>query len=199
MYRYSSLCFLYCSMPLSELEAVLKPLWSSWILKNKLIVHDAPNGADPGTPAAPLAEPLVLSGPNQVHPSPVVRVLIEEPVAVGYVAGEDVVYVETVHDAGAVVHQVHHLTSKLDPLIQTHFEWPRLLIYGWEALIHKLNKLHMYWIHHIIRVLYRWLAGWLNTFQMQIIKTLLMTLMHMINFFNNIFYLMYYLHCGSWW
>lgn len=54
--------------------------------------------------------------------------LIEEPIAVGHIAGENVIYVEAVHDAGTVVHQVHHLTSKLDPLIQAHIEQPRLLV-----------------------------------------------------------------------
>lgn len=95
---------------------------------NSSVVHNASDGSDPGTPATPLAKPLVLSRPYQVHPAPVVWVLVEEPVAVGHVAGEDVVYVEAVHDTGTVIHQIHHLTSKLYPLIQAHVEWPRFLV-----------------------------------------------------------------------
>lgn len=90
--------------------------------------QDASDGADPGAPAAPLAEPRVIPGPDQVHPAPVVRLLVEEPVAVGDVAGEDAVDVEAVHDAGAVVLQVHHLTPELDALVQAHAERTGLLL-----------------------------------------------------------------------
>ena len=116
----------YCvlSKVFSELEASR----SSAILQNRSVVQDAFDGADPGAPAAPLAEPLVLSGPDQVHPAPVVRVLVEEPVALGDVAGEDVVDVEAVHDAGTVVHQVHHLTAELEALVQAHVERAGLLL-----------------------------------------------------------------------
>lgn len=90
------------------------------LLQRRSIVQDAPDGADPRTPTAPLAESLVFPGPDQVHPAAVVRMLVEEPVAVGDVAGEDVVDVEALHDTGAVIGQVHHLASKLDPLVQAH-------------------------------------------------------------------------------
>lgn len=92
------------------------------------IVHDAFDGSDSGIPATPLTEPLILSRPYQVHPAPVVGVLIEEPVAIFHVAGEDVINVEAIHDTGTVIHKVHHLTPKLDPLIQAHVERPRLLV-----------------------------------------------------------------------
>lgn len=120
----------YCALSkvFSELEAFPKPPCSSEILRDRSVVQDAFDGSDPGAPAAPLAEPLVLSGPDQVHPAPVVRVLVEEPVAFGDVAGEDVVHVEAVHDAGTVVHQVHHLTSELETLVQAHVERPGLLL-----------------------------------------------------------------------
>lgn len=134
MYRCSTLYVPWSRKSKLTIIWATENQWNCWIIKTRLVVHDAPDGADPGAPATPLAEPLVLSGPNQVHLSPVVRVLVEEPVAIGYVAGEDVARVEAVHDAGAVIHQVHHLASKFNPLIQAHAEWPRLLIN--ETLFH---------------------------------------------------------------
>ena len=83
------------------------------IFFSALEVCDAANGTHSGTYAAPFAEPLVLPRPNEVHASPVVRVLIEQPISFGNVAGEDVIPVETIHDAGTVVHEVHHLTAEL--------------------------------------------------------------------------------------
>lgn len=130
------LCIIFCTFStkycviLSEHEAFLKPSPS-------LIIHDASDGANPGIPAAPLTEPLVLSWLYQVHPSPVVWVLIEEPVALSHIAGEDVVYVEALHNAGTVVPQVHHLTSELDPFIQAHAEQPRLMVLHGRGLISK--------------------------------------------------------------
>lgn len=97
-------------------------LCCSGILQRSSIVQDASDGADSGAPTAPLTESLVLSGPDQVHPAPVVWVLVEEPVALFDIAGEDVAYVEAIHDAGTVIYQVHHLSAKLNPLIQAHVE-----------------------------------------------------------------------------
>ena len=107
-------------------------------------VHDASDGADPGVPAPPLAEPLVLPGPDQVHPASVVRVLVEEPVAVGDVAGEDAVNVESVRDAGAVVHQVHHLPSELESLVQAQVERAGLLVRDGNHLINQSIRLYLY-------------------------------------------------------
>ena len=92
------------------------------ILHCRSVVHDASDGADLGAPAAPLAEPFVISRPDQVHPAAVVRMLVEHPVAIGHVAGEDVVYVEAIHDARTVIDQVHRLATELDPLKQAHVE-----------------------------------------------------------------------------
>lgn len=54
--------------------------------------------------------------------------LKKEPVAVSHVAGEDVVHVKAIHKAGTVVHQVHHLTTKLDPFVETHVEQTRIFV-----------------------------------------------------------------------
>lgn len=54
--------------------------------------------------------------------------LKKEPIAVSHVAGEDVVHVKVIHKAGAVVHEVHHLTTKLDPFVETHVEQTGILV-----------------------------------------------------------------------
>lgn len=54
--------------------------------------------------------------------------LKKEPVAVSHVAGEDVVHVKAIHKAGTVVHEVHHLTTKLDPFVETHVEQSGILV-----------------------------------------------------------------------
>ena len=105
---------------LSDIEDFPKP--PCGILQSRSVIHNASDGADPCVPAAPLTEPLVLSRPYQVHPAPVVWLLIEEPVAICHIAGEDVIGVEEVHDIGAIIHQFHDLTSKLNTLIQPHVE-----------------------------------------------------------------------------
>lgn len=76
-------------------------------------------------------------------------VLVEEPVAIGHVAGKDVVDVEAVNDAGAVLHQVHHLAPELDSLIQAHVERARLLVWNGreESInqsIHQSLRLYLY-------------------------------------------------------
>lgn len=121
--------FLESCPPLSQHEVFPKPPCSCKILQRS-VVHDTPDGADPGGPAAPLTEPLVLPRPDQVHPAAVVRVLVEDPVAVGDVAGKDVVNVEAVHDAGAVIGQVHHLASELDSLVQAHAKGAGTLVWN---------------------------------------------------------------------
>lgn len=123
---------------LSDIEDFPKP--PRRIPQNRSIVHNASDGADPCVPATPLTEPLVLSRPYQVHPAPVVWLLIEEPVAIGHIAGEDVIDVEAVHDIGAIIHQFHDLTSELDTLIQPHVEQPRLLILNERGIISKAQR-----------------------------------------------------------
>lgn len=85
-----------------------------------LEIHEAPDGADPGVVAAPFVEALVLAGPHVVVMSPVVGLLVHEPVAVHHVAGVDVGHVETLIEVGAVVCQLYHLTSHVEMLVQPH-------------------------------------------------------------------------------
>ena len=95
-----------------------------------LIIHNPFDGSHYGSSATPLAESYVLAGPDQVHPPLVVWVLVEDPVTVSHVAGKDSVCVEAVHEAGAVFLEVHFLTAKLQPLVQTQVEGARFLLHG---------------------------------------------------------------------
>ena len=87
-----------------------------------IVIHDAPDGPDPGAHAAPVAVPPVLSGPHVVHSSSVVGLVVEQPVAVHHITGVDVGHVVAIHHVGAVVHHLHHLTSHVRALIHPHPE-----------------------------------------------------------------------------
>lgn len=63
---------------------------------SRSIVYNPSDGANPGTPAAPLTEPFILSGSNQIHLASILRVLIEEPVPLSNIAREDIVNVEAI-------------------------------------------------------------------------------------------------------
>ena len=47
--------------------------------------------------------------------------LVEKPVAFLHLAGEDVIGVEAVHDTWAVLHEIHHLATKLSSLVEGQF------------------------------------------------------------------------------
>lgn len=87
-----------------------------------LEIHEAPDGADPGAVASPVAVAPVLPRPQVVVTPPVVGVLVQQPVAVRHAAGVEVVHAETVHEVGAVVRQLHHLTAHVEMLKQPHPE-----------------------------------------------------------------------------
>lgn len=70
--------------------------------------------------ATPVATGPVLSGPQEVLASPVVRVLVEDPVALHDVAGINVTEAETVVHVGAVVHELHALSHHLRPVVDSH-------------------------------------------------------------------------------
>ena len=85
-------------------------------------VHDASDGTDPGAHAAPVVVPPVLAGPHVVLPAPVVGLLVHHPVSVHHVAGVEVGHVEAVHEVGAVVVQLHHLSAHVVAVVQPHPE-----------------------------------------------------------------------------
>lgn len=92
-----------------------------------LEIHEPPDGADPGVVAAPLIVALVLAGPQVVVAPPVVGLLVHQPVSVHHVAGVEVGHAETVHEVGAVVGQLHHLSAHVEMLVQPHLEAAAML------------------------------------------------------------------------
>lgn len=98
-----------------------------------LVVHDSSNRTHSGTPGAPFAESPVIPRLYKVHPPPVVWVLVEQPVSSFHIARENVIDVETIHDAGTVIHQIHYLPTILYSLKETHVVGSRHLILIWEG------------------------------------------------------------------
>ena len=81
---------------------------------------DPSEGAHDGAGGAPLAVPPVLPRPEEVLPAPVIRVFVEDPVAVHDVTGVDVAVVEAVGHAGTVVHELHHVAAEVCLLVDPH-------------------------------------------------------------------------------
>lgn len=108
-------------------DAILFSVWNNAKSRHftrtlllSLEIHESPDGANPRVVAAPVDEALVLAGLQVVVTSPVVWLLVYEPVAVHHVAGVEVGDAITVHEVGAVVRQLHHLTSHVKMLVQPH-------------------------------------------------------------------------------
>lgn len=115
-------------MFLDAITACLKYIKTRQFFEAGSLVRDESDGAHPGVNAAPLTEPLVLPWPYEVHPAPVICMLKKEPIAVSHVTGEDVVHVKVIHKAGAVVQEVRHLTTRLDPFVETHVEQTEIVV-----------------------------------------------------------------------
>lgn len=84
-------------------------------------VGDSPEGTNPWTGAAPVTVSAVLSGPQVVGSSPVVGLVIQQPVAIDHVAGVNVGHAEAVLDVGAVVADLLHLAGHVWALVQPYF------------------------------------------------------------------------------
>lgn len=67
-------------------------------------LSDTPQGSDGGAGASPLAVPPVLARAQEVLASPVVGVLVEDPVALHDVDGGDVAAMEALVQVWAVLH-----------------------------------------------------------------------------------------------
>ena len=74
---------------------------------------EASQRAEGGAGASPLAVPPVLAGAQEILAAPVVGVLVEHPVALHHIEGGDVAGVETLHQVGAVLTQLHVLTHEV--------------------------------------------------------------------------------------
>lgn len=84
-------------------------------------VSDSPERADPWAGAAPVAVPAVLAGPQVVGSSPVVGLVVQQPMAVDHVARVNVRHTQAVLDVGAVVAHLLHLTGHVGTLVQSDF------------------------------------------------------------------------------
>lgn len=91
-------------------------------VRSQLIeVSDPPEGTNPWTGAAPVTVSTVLSRPQVVGSSPVVGLVIQEPVAINHVAGVNVGHAQAVLDVGAVVADLLHLAGHVWSLVQPDF------------------------------------------------------------------------------
>lgn len=89
---------------------------------HQLFSHsDTSDGSHPRTHASPLIKPPVFAGAHQVLASPVMGMLVKDPVTVAHVAGVDVVEMEAFVQGGAVISQLHHLACELWALVDHHF------------------------------------------------------------------------------
>lgn len=84
-------------------------------------VGDPPEGANPWTGAAPVTVSAVLARPQVVGSSPVVGLVIQEPVAINHIAGVNVGHAQAVLDVGAVVTDLLHLAGHVWSLVQPYF------------------------------------------------------------------------------
>lgn len=94
-------------------------------------LRDAAHRANAGAHAAPVGGVVVGAGPQDVLASTVVRVLVEDPVALHHVAGGDTTHLELVLEIGAVLTQFHHLASKVAPLKELQAEGAIVLLSVW--------------------------------------------------------------------
>lgn len=84
-------------------------------------VSDSPERADPWTSATPVAVPAVFAGSQVVGSSPVVGLVVQQPVAVNYIARVNVRHTETVLDVGAIIAHLMHLAAHVWTFIQSYF------------------------------------------------------------------------------
>lgn len=84
-------------------------------------VSDSPERADPWTGAAPVAVSAVFAGSQVVGSSPVVGLVVQQPVAVNHIARVNVRQTEAVLNAGAIIAHLLHLAGHVWTLIQSYF------------------------------------------------------------------------------
>lgn len=70
--------------------------------------------------AAPVTTGPVLSRAQEILASPVVRVLVEDPETLHDVTGVNVTVVETLIHVRAVIHEFHHLSHHVRPVVDPH-------------------------------------------------------------------------------
>lgn len=70
--------------------------------------------------AAPVTTGPVLSRAQEILASPIVRVLVEDPVTLQDTAGVNVTIAEAVIHIGAVIHELHCVSQQVGPIIDPH-------------------------------------------------------------------------------
>lgn len=86
-------------------------------------LHESPHPSErahPGVVAAPVTAGPVLSWAQEVLASPVVGVLVEDPVTLHNVAGVNVVVAEAIIHVGAVIHELHCVSHHVRPVVDPH-------------------------------------------------------------------------------
>lgn len=79
-----------------------------------------PEWAHHGVVAAPVTTGPVLSRAQEKLASPVVRVLVEDPVALHDIAGVNITVAEALVHIGAVIHELHCVSQQVGPVIDPH-------------------------------------------------------------------------------
>lgn len=74
---------------------------------------DPPEGPHNGAGSTPVAIPPVLPSSQEVLSASVVGVLVEDPVSIHNVTGVNMAVVETVRHTGTIVHELHHVATKV--------------------------------------------------------------------------------------
>lgn len=70
--------------------------------------------------AAPVTTSPVLSRAHEILSSPVVRVLVEDPVTFQNVAGVNIIVAEAFIHVGAVIYELHHVSHEVRPVVDPH-------------------------------------------------------------------------------
>lgn len=96
--------------------------WWNWNVNkikpgSRLKICDSAEGPGGGTGSPPVTELAVLSRPQEVLTTTVVRVLVEGPVALHDVAGVDVTAVEVFLHWLTVLAELHHLPLEVGTLV----------------------------------------------------------------------------------
>lgn len=86
-----------------------------------------PKRAHDGVEAPPVPTRPVLSGAQEILPSPVVGMLVEDPVALHDITGVDVTVMKALVHVGAVIHELHHVPHHVGPVVEPHPVGPSVL------------------------------------------------------------------------
>lgn len=84
------------------------------------VSNNTSDGANPGIDGSPVTVSPVLARPQEILPSPVVGMLIEEPIPLHNIAGVDIIVLESIIEGREVIGKLQHLTAKVRALVDSH-------------------------------------------------------------------------------